>query len=276
MTLDMLNLVSRYPSANDETRVDASMLAIGGSAGRGLLTAKRLGAEAKGYFALGEGHFGVWLRDLAAREGLEAEFAVVSGASAQCSFVAISPDGSRSIFWAPQPQAPKDLIARARRDIGAQTVLYVDSTDPAYAAALLQHARERGGESVIDTGSFKPHAQNLLDVSDHIIAPEKFAAAITSTSEAAAALPLLLERHGAKAVVLTQGAQGGLYITRESRSVRRYEAPAVLAVDTCGAGDVFHGAYAAGLAKGLSVEAAIDLAAETSARKVTALGNAAI
>jgi len=54
--------------------------------------------------------------------------------------------------------------------------------------------------------------------------------------------------------------------------IRRFRAHRVAVRDTTGAGDAFHGAFAAGLAHGLDLEAAIALAARAAAVCCTALG----
>jgi sulfofructose kinase len=54
--------------------------------------------------------------------------------------------------------------------------------------------------------------------------------------------------------------------------VRHVEAPRVKAVDTLAAGDVFHGAFAVGLAEAMSVEEALRFASATAALKCLRFG----
>jgi sugar/nucleoside kinase (ribokinase family) len=70
--------------------------------------------------------------------------------------------------------------------------------------------------------------------------------------------------------VITLGARGGIY-WHEGR-VRRYRTPRVRVRDTTGAGDVFHGAFAAGLAHGLALPEIVERAARAGAIACTALG----
>ena len=56
--------------------------------------------------------------------------------------------------------------------------------------------------------------------------------------------------------------------------MRRLPAPRVRVVDTTGAGDVLHGAFAAGLAQGLGFEAALALGVAAGSANCTALGGA--
>ena len=72
--------------------------------------------------------------------------------------------------------------------------------------------------------------------------------------------------------VVTQGARGGLWL--DGKRPRRYAAERARVVDTTGAGDVFHGAFAAGLCRGLAFEACLELAARAAAGNCAALGGA--
>ena len=58
--------------------------------------------------------------------------------------------------------------------------------------------------------------------------------------------------------------------------MQRWQAAPVAGVDSCGAGDTFHGAYAWALAAGLPPAERFQIAAWSAGLKVTQLGNAAI
>jgi sulfofructose kinase len=69
-------------------------------------------------------------------------------------------------------------------------------------------------------------------------------------------------------VVVTCGAEGCWYIDGESiQQPHRQKAFAVNAVDTTGCGDVFHGAYAAGLVRGQTLPERIRFASAAAALK---------
>jgi len=76
-------------------------------------------------------------------------------------------------------------------------------------------------------------------------------------------------------VAVTCGAKGCYYVTSENPAAPRHQ-PAfkVQAVDTTGCGDVFHGAYAAALARGMSAPDRIRFAAAAAALKATQSGGA--
>ena len=76
------------------------------------------------------------------------------------------------------------------------------------------------------------------------------------------------------AVVVTCGAEGCWFLDADTLDRPQHQpAFAVHVVDTTGCGDVFHGAYAAGLAERLDLPARVRLAAATAALKATQPGS---
>jgi len=81
------------------------------------------------------------------------------------------------------------------------------------------------------------------------------------------------ERGGARACAVTGGEAGSWWLTAEGPM--HVPAPAIDAVDTLGAGDVFHGAYALALAEGGDTASAARFATLAAALKCTRDGGRA-
>jgi sugar/nucleoside kinase (ribokinase family) len=79
---------------------------------------------------------------------------------------------------------------------------------------------------------------------------------------------------GPATVVVTRGEQGSLG-RAGSRPLVEQPAFRVDAVDTTGCGDVYHGAFAVGLARGLDLAGCMRLASGAAALKCRALGGRA-
>ena len=77
--------------------------------------------------------------------------------------------------------------------------------------------------------------------------------------------------HGRACAVITAGEKGCWYSQNGSPAVRVAGFP-VKAIDTTGCGDVFHGAYAAAIARGESIADAVLLANASAALKATRPG----
>jgi ribokinase len=74
-------------------------------------------------------------------------------------------------------------------------------------------------------------------------------------------------------VVTTEGGQGGTWVEREGRSGRFKAAPLPGPVaDAYGAGDSFAAAFTYGLAAGMDVEQALEIASRCGAANITGRG----
>jgi hypothetical protein len=138
---------------------------------------------------------------------------------------------------------------------------------PAQALRAPCCARALGATVIGDFHRETPAVRRLLPYVDHPIVPLEFVA--SRGSDPRRTLRELAEAGGGVPVV-TLGRHGGLYLERGR--VRRFRAFRARVVDTTGAGDVLHGAFAAGLAHGLPLAACLELGARAAARACTALG----
>jgi sulfofructose kinase len=81
-------------------------------------------------------------------------------------------------------------------------------------------------------------------------------------------------RHGLRHAGVTLGPRGYLWVERDGRTGHQ-PAFQVDVVDTTGAGDAFHGAFALGVAEGLPTDELVRRAAAVAALKCTRLGSRA-
>ena len=109
----------------------------------------------------------------------------------------------------------------------------------------------------------------LLPLVDVLVVARQFALNFTGEVNPAAAGPLLL-RTGAREVIITDGANGCWYW--DAAGSLRQPAFQVSVVDTTGAGDVFHGAYAYALLQGWEPALRLKFASATAALKCTQPG----
>jgi sulfofructose kinase len=107
--------------------------------------------------------------------------------------------------------------------------------------------------------------------SAHILS-RSFAEQLTGEDDPASAARQLSTK-GRRVVVVTCGAHGCWYLESKARgSLCHQPAFEVKTVDTTGCGDVFHGAYASALARGMPLKARIRFASAAAALKATRPG----
>ena len=158
------------------------------------------------------------------------------------------------------------------RDMEGVDATLVDVRWPAGAAAALEAARAAGIPSVFDFD--RPMADGgagLLDRASHVVFSQDALAATAGTLDVASGLAAMRDRTPGWLAV-TVGGDGVWWMDRTGEGIHHREAFAVEVVDTVGAGDVFHGAFALALGEGQSEEAAVGFAAAAAAIKCSRPG----
>ena len=275
-TVDYLYVLDDYPQADSVTRALEHQVVVGGPAGRSAIAATRLGGATKLLAACGTGvHAQVLMAELDA-EGVECTWVAYDQPSQHSAIILARGNATRTIIWLPQPMADARMIEQLPGFLEGVDVALLDATDEALAAAALDEREKCGVTTVIDTGSGRPWTRRLLGRVDHVIAPEKYV--LKETGHPAERAAVELWGDSCRVVFgVTQGQRGGLFTTgKEPECLERWGAAPVTAVDSCGAGDTFHGAYAWALAKGLSSAECFDTAAWSAGLKVSQLGNQGI
>ncbi len=193
------------------------------------------------------------------------------------STILVGRDGQRFIAFDDDTEIglPDDLdldLVRSAR------VLLVDDYNPSAAVRAATAAREAGVSVVADFERARdPQAVRLFELTDHLVLPRDLALSWTGTGSPTEAIEALWSADRA-AVVVTAGAEGSWYRQRGHTSreqVRHCPAPLVDVVDTTGCGDVFHGVYAASLARGDDVDRCVAAATAAAAHCATHPGGIA-
>jgi sugar/nucleoside kinase (ribokinase family) len=169
-----------------------------------------------------------------------------------------------------EPDWPDEAVLRASR------VLFVDHFGVEGMTRAARIARRAGIPVVADLESDQqPGFAELLGEVDHLIVSRDFAGRLTGEEDPAAAARRLWSP-GRQASIVTCGDRGCWYAGSDApAAVRHQPAFAVEVVDTTGCGDVFHGAYASALARGLGLQERVRFAAAAAALKATGRGGQA-
>jgi sugar/nucleoside kinase (ribokinase family) len=275
-TMDHLYVLDDHPPADSVTPALEYHTVVGGAAGRGAIAAKRLGAATRLLASCGTGVNAQLLRAHLDAEGVDCTWVAYDQPSQHSAVIIARGDATRTIIWLPQPMADARMLELLPEFLDGVDVVMLDATDGALASAALDECEKKGITTVLDTGSGRPWTASLLGRADHVIAPEKFARRETGLAAERAAVELWGDR-GRAVVGVTRGPRGGVFATGKGpESLGRWEAAPAAAVDSCGAGDTFHGAYAWAVATGLAPAECFETAAWSAALKVSQLGNKGI
>ncbi len=176
--------------------------------------------------------------------GVDTRLIVLGASPTPISTVLVKPDGKRALVnykgdTKPLPSGSVDFTR-----IKPSVILF-DGHEPHISLPLAKHARRAGIATVLDAGSLHQGTSALLDHVDYLVCSQKFAHQYAGDVQTA--LRQLSEV--APTVVITLGEAG--LIWRRGQEQGTLPAYPVTAIDTTGAGDAFHGAFAAALSAGM-------------------------
>ncbi len=268
--VDDLIYVPSFPPADTKVRIARSQRRFGGLTGAALVTAARLGARCAYAGCLGPDEYSEQVARNFGQEGVELSHAprLPEATVVHSTIIVGQATGSRNIFYeypgliGAHPSLPTEKVIRDSR------VLFIDHLGMKGNLRAARAARTTGVAVVADfEDETDPLFPEVLALVDHLILSEEFACRITQKTTAAQAASALW-RTDRVAVIVTSGAIGCWSVSAETApEAQHHPAFVVQAADTTGCGDVFHGAYAAVLARGDSLEKRIRFAAAAAALK---------
>ncbi|MBV8912114.1 MAG: ribokinase [Acetobacteraceae bacterium] len=245
VVLDRVYHLAQLPSGGGKHLAQAYRETGGGMAATAALAVARLGGTASWCGPIGDDATGRQLRAELAAGGVDVGPAeILAGVRTPISVVLVQGDGERCLILDRDPGLHLTAPVVPPR---ARVVL----ADPRFAEAALsalEQARARGLHSVLDGEVAAPAAlPSLTGAATHPVFSRAGLRELTGEADPAAGLRRL-ERDGAG---VTLGPEGSQFLV--GGRVVAIPAPRVRAQDTTGCGDVFHGAFALGLAEGMDV-----------------------
>ena len=269
--MDYLCIVPRIP-LDDKVEIIQNLVQGGGPAATAVVTASRLGAETAFFGAIGDDERGTQIVKAFEKEGVVVSGMKISqGAESPAAYSWVdNTSGKRSIAWThggAEPLSANDITPDQLKGVD---VLHLDGHQIEAAIAAAEIAHGCGTLVSLDAGTPVPGIDTLMELSDIVIASGKFAVAYTGGSCARDSVKKLFFG-SRKFAGVTVGKKGSVGFDGESLlECPHFDVDKV--VDTTGAGDVFHGAFAVAVAHGKSWKECMRFATITAALKCTALG----
>jgi sugar/nucleoside kinase (ribokinase family) len=270
-SLDRLCLVPGWPTRGGKLRMAELAASGGGQAATAACALARLGHRAAYAGVCGDDEAGRQAGPLLAGFGVEPTGLVVKpGTRSQQALILVEQgDAERTIIWYRDESChlgPGDLDPGL---IASCRVLHLDGHFPEASLLAARLAREAGAVVSLDGERVHPQTPELVSLCHVVVGCEDYAQRLTGQGDPHRALTLLAEMGPlwAGRTLGARGAQmlaGGLW----------HEQPgfAVAAVDTTGAGDVFHAGLIHALLLGQGPGPALATACAAAALSVTGLG----
>ncbi len=268
---DYLCIVPGYPKLDEKTEAVQFSYQGGGPVATAMVTLTRLGFSATYVGKIGNDSDGEFVLSQFEKEGVDTSGIIVDKEMpTNNAFIWIDQiSGKKSIVLNGnqyRPVQPEEILIS---HINSVKYVLIDGRDTSGTFKIINWAKEQGARVVLDAGSPRNEMESLLTVVDYPIVSFSFCQKYFQSADMRKIIDKLLG-YGASAAVVTCGEDGcyggdetGFYFQNAFK---------VNVVDTTGAGDVFHGAFIAGLLKNLSLPENLRFASAVAAMKCTQLG----
>ncbi len=272
---DITLLLPQYPIENKKYSIDLVLECGGGPAGNAAFLIAKWGMSSGYAGVLGKDVYGMKIREELQQAGVDLRYLVWDESSVTpFSFIlANESNGSRTLFNHNKKSNPKLQVQFEEEE---PAVILADGHE--LPASLQAIEKYRSAVSVLDAGSYNPATRKLAEMVDWLVCSEDFATVYAGLGNLhPLAHPELffekLEKLNGKEIVVTLGEKGCLY--KDNGRIVHQQAYKVNAIDTTGAGDIFHGAFAYCLAEGFDKVKTVKIASIAAALSVQKLGGRA-
>ena len=247
----------------------------GGNALNGAIGIVRLGGRASICGPMGDSRetSSRYIFDQMAHEGIDTNHIVhMHGLVTPISNIMIDPTGERTIVTFRDPELWKVKLPPADTLLEDCHAILTESRCAEFCTDLCAEACRRGIPVIVDVDRAMSLREGLLTASTHLVfssEPLQETADVTDDGEALKKIARLTPSFLAG----TRGPRGTIWLDEHGKL---QETPAfpVHTVDTLGAGDVFHGAFALAITEKQALREALRFASATAALKCTRFGGA--
>jgi len=281
INIDLTSYLERWPQVGETVLAKETLISLGGKGANQAVAASRMGATAAIIGAIGADTFGTDAKQRLLSHSVATELSVQSACATGMAFIDVGPDGGNIIRIA---SGANDALNGQSIDSHAQVIanskIILLQNEIPFAASVraAEIAKNAGALVVMDpapapTPFWSPDALKCFDILTPNASETKMITGheprnLGEGQEAARKL----QEYGAKGSIITMGAMGVAW-SIDGKTGQK-QSPKVNSIDTVAAGDCFNGAFAAALASGQSISAAIDVAVNAASLATTRNGAA--
>ena len=239
-TLDFIYLSDRYPQANQKVVAQDHLTAAGGPATNAAVAFSYFGNQGKLLTVLGQHplcqliktdleNYLINILDLIPEKSASPPVSsiIVTASTGERSVISINALKSQ----ANPAQVPEDILTNI-------DIILIDGHQMEVSWELVKVAKSKQIPIVIDGGSWKPGFEKILSFVDYAICSANFYPPECHNTEDVFGF---LQNMGISQIAITNGKQPIQYLERGEISL--IPVASINALDTLGAGDIFHGAF---------------------------------
>ena len=270
-SVDFLCVVPEFPTLNSKMRILQFSKQGGGQVATAMVALSRWGVKTKYVGKFGGDELGQFSSNSLQQEGVDVS-SVTSEPNTPNQFGMIIVDGlsgERTILWDRDARLMYREGELRKKDVCSGKLLHLDGHDIKAAIQCARWAKEEKIPTVIDLDKVEPLTSELIKEIDFVVTSGRFPALFTGISDRKKALTEF-QKHIPGFLCATLGHDGAVALVEgEFVYVKGFE---VKAVDTTGAGDVFHAGFIYGLLQNWDVIEILKFANAVAALKCRDLG----
>jgi sulfofructose kinase len=270
-SVDFLNVVPQYPAQNSKTKILRFSKQGGGQVATALVALSRWGLKAKYIGKIGGDESGRFSLDSIRNEGVDVSSVTVEP-DAPNQFATIIVDGlsgERTILWDRDERLMYREGELHKEEVCSGKLLHLDGHDLPAALRCARWAKEEGIPTVIDLDKVEPGTSELIEEVDFIITSSRFPQLFTGISDPGKALAEI-QKQVSGFLCATWGENGAIALV--DGKILYAGGFKIKAVDTTGAGDIFHAGFIYGLLQNWEVAEILKFANAVAALKCRDLG----
>jgi len=273
-SLDYIAVVDIFPQVDTKNEVLEWYEQGGGPVATALVALSRLGIPCKFSGIIGDDYAGKAIEQSLIKEGIDVSHLIKrEPAISQLAFIVIEKGtAKRTIFWKRPSGKPLQQEELRNDFLKGIDFLLLDGLMKDVSLYAAKKAKALNTPVMLDAGKARPGMLEIARLSDYVVASEEFAKDLGWHLDSDI-LKMEKEKLRVKVITVTLGERGSITISDD----QVFQTPAfmVRAVDTTGAGDVFHGGYIYGLLRGWSLKDTVIFASALAAMKCTKIGGRA-
>jgi sulfofructose kinase len=270
-SVDFLTVVPKFPAPNSKMEMLQFSKQGGGQVATALVALSRWGVKTKYIGKVGEDELGHFSLHSIRQEGVDVSSVTMEpNANNQFAIIIVDgPSGERTILWNRDERLMYRKGELQKEEVCSGKILHLDGHDIQAALQCARWAKGEGIPIVVDLDKVEPFTSELIKEIDFLITSSTFPMGYTRISDQKKAL-LELQKHTPGFVCATLGHQGAVALVNgEFIHVKGFE---VKALDTTGAGDVFHAGFIYGLLQNWEVVEILKFANTAASLKCRELG----
>ncbi|MGB8400785.1 sugar kinase [Bradyrhizobium sp.] len=272
---DLTFRVSGIPARGSKENASHFEEICGGNALNAAISIVRLGGRAAVCGPMGDARetSSRYIFDMLAREGIDTRHLVqMPGLVTPISAIMLDPSGERTIVTFRDPELWKVRLPAIGTLLEDCAAILTESRCAEFCTDLCAEARRRGIPVIVDVDRAMSLREGLLTASSHLVFSSEPLQETADVTDDGAALKKIA-RLTSSFLAGTRGARGTIWLDQH-QNLQQTPAFPVHTLDTLGAGDVFHGAFALAITEKQELRAALRFASAAAALKCTRFGGA--